>query len=326
MMRHATVSWVERAIYWLLIAVLTILLLWQWRTNLPTAIFVNGEPVAWLASECLAQAAVRLALAQLQRKHGRDVTFAETVVTGKLPLRPTAQILAPAEAAELLLRRVRPARVAWVIFVDGRPTLALPSKRDAEQALELVKAALTPRNLPLLRPPRFRERVTVRRSPIAPDLVVPDPEKAARRLVQGSEPPVYHTVRAGEFASHIARRYGVTLEELHRLNPDRDLNRIRIGDQLLVKVGKPLVTVISVHQQVTHEPIPYEVKRQLVPHLTGGTIVTKQRGREGLREVVWEVVCENGREVRRQPVKTRTLRDPVPEILLVGGGLPRSAR
>lgn len=320
-MSRAALPWAERALYWLLIATLTALLVWRWRVNLPAAVFVNGEPVAWLASEPLAREAVRLAEAHLQRRYGQGTTFAESVLVGSLPLRRGVPLLAPAEAARRILTRTHPAKRAWVIAVNGVPVLALPTRHDAERALELAKAALTPEHLPLVRPPRFKERVTVRWGKIAPDRVVADAEQAAQRLVRGLEPPVYHIVKPGDLASRIARRYGLTLDELQRLNPNRDLNRIKVGERLLVRVGKPLVTVISVHRQVRHEPIPYEVRRQFVPHLAGGVLITKQRGREGLREVVWEVICENGREVARRPLKTRVLRPPVPEILLVGGGL-----
>jgi hypothetical protein len=49
--------------------------------------------------------------------------------------------------------------------------------------------------------------------------------------------------------------------------------------------------------------------------------VTKQRGKEGLKEVVLEITAENGLEVQRKVVKERILKEPVTEVILVGGGL-----
>lgn len=319
-------SWGERLVYWLLILALTSVLLLQWRAKLPVAIFVNGEPVAWLATSRLAKEALRMVTQQLQHQYGEGTEFAESVVTGNLPLPAHERLVSPAEAARRLLQRVHPARRAWLIVVNGKPVIALTTQQDAEQTLESVKAALTPSDLPLVRPPRFKERVAIRQGRITPDRVLADPQQAAQRLIHGLQPPRYHVVRSGEVALRIARRYGITLADLQRLNPYRNLDRLQVGDRLLVSVGKPLLTVVSIHQLVTQEPIPYPVQRRLAPSLPGGAIVTRQRGKEGLREVTWEIVCENGQEVRRRQLQARTLREPVPEILLVGGGLPRTSR
>lgn len=319
-------GWGERIVYWLLLLALGAVSVLQWRAKLPVAIFVNGEPVAWLATPRLAQEALRLATQRWQHQYGEGTEFAESVLTGNLPLPDHERLISPAEAARRLLQRVHPARTAWLIVVNGKPVIALTTKQDAERTLELVKAALTPSNLPLMRPPRFKERVVIRQGRITPDRVLTDPQQAAQRLSHGLQPPRYHVVRAGEVASRIARHYGITLADLQRLNPHRNLDRLQVGDQLLVSVGKPLLTVVSIHRLVTQEPIPYPVQRRLAPSLPGGAIVTRQRGKEGLREVTWEIVCENGQEVRRRQLQARTLQEPVPEILLVGGGLPHTSR
>jgi uncharacterized protein YabE (DUF348 family) len=40
-----------------------------------------------------------------------------------------------------------------------------------------------------------------------------------------------------------------------------------------------------------------------------------------LKEVVLEITAENGLEVQRKVVKERILKEPVTEVILVGGGL-----
>jgi LysM repeat protein len=79
----------------------------------------------------------------------------------------------------------------------------------------------------------------------------------------GLEPPKYHVVKSGEFAVRIARRYGLTLEELQRLNPDKNLDRLKVGDKLLVKMGKPLVTVVCVYQVVKQRDCAFQNRKAL---------------------------------------------------------------
>ncbi|MFA0785019.1 G5 domain-containing protein, partial [Fervidibacter sacchari] len=69
------------------------------------------------------------------------------------------------------------------------------------------------------------------------------------------------------------------------------------------------------------ESVPFKTERRFVPHLPGGVLVTKQKGKEGLKEVVLEITAENRLEVQRKVVKEQILKEPVTEVILVGGGL-----
>lgn len=320
-MFHAGLSWGERVVYWVVILALLAAFLLYRRASLPVAIFVKGEPVAWVGNYRLANRAIELAREHLRKRYGPNTDFAEAIDTGNMPLPSGGKLLSPSEAAELLLGKISPAQRAWMIKVYGRTVVALKSKGEAEQALELVKAHFTPANATLVKLPSFKEEVTVQEGKVAVGEIVTSAEEAAQKLLGGLEPPKYHIVKSGEFAIRIARKYGLTLEELKRLNPFKNLDRLKIGDKLLVKRGKPMVTVVCVCEFVEKESVPFKVERRFVPHLPGGAIVTKQRGKEGLKEVVYEVVLENGLEVQRKPVKERLLKEPVTEVILVGGGL-----
>ncbi len=322
-MLRTGLSWGERVVYWLIILGLGFAFLLQQRARLPVAIFVNGKPVAWLGSVRLAQRAVNLALEELRKRHGPQAEFAETIEIGSLPLRGETSLVSPAEAAQQLLAHTTPAQRAWLITVNEQPVVALTRKADAEEALEAVKAHFTPPYVTLVREPRFKERVTVREGKVPVGQVLPDAKAAVQKLIGGLEPPHYHIVRAGEVGIRIARRYGLTLVQLQQLNPDKNLDRLKVGDKLLVKRGKPLVTVVVTYQVLQREPVPYKVERRFAPHLPGGALVTQQKGREGLKEVVLEVTCENGVEVIRKVVKERIVKEPVTEVILVGGGLRR---
>lgn len=314
-------SWGERIVYWIAIFGLLSALIFFHRSTSPVAIFVNGKPVVWVSNSRLANRTVELARDQLRRRYGHDVDFAETIDFGNLPLPSSAKLMSPIEASEVLLKNLSPARRAWLIKVNGQVLVALKSRREAEQALDLVKFHFTPKDVKLVEEPRFKERVTVEEGKIPVGDIVADAETAAQKILSGLEPPEYHVVKPGDFAIRIARRYGLTLEKLQQLNPHKNLDKLRIGEKILVKRGKLPVTVICVYQVIKREAVPFETERRFVPHLPGGALITKQKGREGVKEVVLEVTAENGLEVRREVVKEQILREPIPEVILVGGGL-----
>lgn len=320
-MLRTGLSWSERIVYWAVILGLLVVLAFYHRTTMPVAIFVNGKPVVWVSNFRSANRTVELAKDQLQKQYGHNVNFAEAVDADNLPLAPGGKLMSPAEASDLLFKSVSPAREAWLIVVNDQVVTALRSKQEAEQALDLVKVHFTPKDVILVREPWFKEKVTVQEGKITIGEIVADAETVAQKLLSGPEPPQYHVVKAGEFAVRIARRYRLTLKELQWLNPDKNLDRLKIGDNLLVKRGKPLVTVVCVYQVVKQETVPFKTERRFAPHLPGGTLITKQRGKEGLKEVVLEITTENGLEVQRKVVKEQILKEPVTEVILVGGGL-----
>ncbi len=314
-------SWGERVVYWLVIFGLLVLLFLYRRATLPVAIFVNGNPVAWVSNQRLAHRAIELAREELRKQYGSDADFAETVEVGSLPIASGESLISPFEAAKILLARVSPVKWSWLIKLNDKVVAAVKSKEEAEQTLEMVKAHFTPTNAILVKPPYFKEKVDVQRGKFAATKIVTNAETVARRLIGGLEPQQYHVVKAGEVAIRIARRYGLTLQQLQQLNPNRDLDRLNIGDKLLIKRGRPLVTVVCVYQVVKQEPLPFKVERRFEPRLPGGALVTQRRGKEGLKEVTYEITAENLLEVQRKVVRERILREPVTEILLVGGGL-----
>ena len=66
-------------------------------------------------------------------------------------------------------------------------------------------------------------------APAAPPSEAADPKTTSR----------VHLVKPGEIAGRIARQYGVTVGELIRANPDKNLDRIRPGQALRIPVQSP---------------------------------------------------------------------------------------
>ena len=46
--------------------------------------------------------------------------------------------------------------------------------------------------------------------------------------------PLIHVVKQGEWLDLIARRYGISLDELIRVNRIQDPNRIEVGQKLII--------------------------------------------------------------------------------------------
>ena len=52
-------------------------------------------------------------------------------------------------------------------------------------------------------------------------------------------------MKRGDRVVRLAAKYNVSMDDLKRLNPDKDLNRLIEGDQLTIKPARPAITVLS---------------------------------------------------------------------------------
>jgi 3D (Asp-Asp-Asp) domain-containing protein len=80
----------------------------------------------------------------------------------------------------------------------------------------------------------------------------------------------------------------------------------------------------TVREIVQREPIPYPTLRKSSSELRSGTSKTVRAGINGEKQSSYKVFFKDGTEVRREPVSTKVLKRPVPEIIAVGSrrGLP----
>ncbi len=320
---------VERITYWAIIVVLLVTNVVQWRSRQPYAVIVKGDIIGWVSSKGIYQRALKMAQSEAEKLHkGMPVGFSEVesgeVLCERHMPRGKVELLTPAELSALLLGRLTVSYKAAAIVVNGKPIVALKDEQSARNVLESVKAhfaKFASHVGELLKEASFREKVEVKVMSIPAEIYAPTEGEAFKRLLEGGEKPLYHKVQRGEVAIAIARKYGIKLAELQRLNGGRDLNKLRIGELLLIKPGKPLLTVVTLHQQRVQEKLPFKEERKLAPHLPGGEVIVQRKGQEGLKEVIYEVRCENGIEVSRRVSSERVIKEPVSQIVVVGGGL-----
>ncbi len=131
---------------------------------------------------------------------------------------------------------------------------------------------------------------------------------AARILVDGKTLEVH--LPAGSTVQQALDEAGVQLNSLDRVAPP---------PYALVQDGTE-VSVTRVEERFEIEQIPLPFDRQTLPNetLPEGETRLLQPGQNGLQEVTYRILLEAGVEISRAPVKSVTLSEPVPEIVMVG--------
>jgi Tol biopolymer transport system component len=129
-----------------------------------------------------------------------------------------------------------------------------------------------------------------------------------RLIVDGSEQHYETSVATvGEFLD----RVGVDLGDLDRVEPAEYTS---ISDGLTIRVVRVRVEVEPGEEQL----IPYE--RQIVQDtsVAAGQSRILEPGQNGIEQIIYRVVYEDGVEVERVPVRRITLQEGRPETVLVG--------
>ena len=323
---------VERAI----IAVVLLFILGYYAVvhliTAPYAINVNGKPVAFVASRQVAQSV----LSQVKRK-GPKAEFREKVAIGRGS--PKETVVSETKAVEALENAATVIVEAWVIFVDGKSGAALPSEQLASQVLNRAREKFGAMVQNLMEIPTFKEDVTVEPILLDASLIKRDVDSALNQLITSASVQEdngssahEHIVQNGQIAVRIAKEYGLNLNQLEQLNPGRNLDRLQIGDKIVVgKVpsvkpkaasnGKQMnarLTVVVRDSISQTERIPYKTETISSVKLRPGKQILISSGRAGTRRVKRAVTYENGKKTGSEIVEEIIISQPVPKRIAVG--------
>lgn len=134
---------------------------------------------------------------------------------------------------------------------------------------------------------------------------------------------MYYTVVEGDTPIRIAAKNGISVDDLQNMNPAVDVEKSLFpGDKLLVSRSVPKLGIKVTTTIKYREDIPFTIKQETVPSEQIGWTNLKQEGKEGSREYTAEIVMIDGVETERNVVDRRVIREPVEQILQVGGSRP----
>ncbi len=92
------------------------------------------------------------------------------------------------------------------------------------------------------------------------------PKKTKKKTVAKKKiEPVYHTVKHGEFLWKIAKKYGVTIAEIRKLNKLKKGQYLRTGQKLLIKPGSTVETKVA---KASKKSTPKVKKKQVAKTYT----------------------------------------------------------
>lgn len=149
-------------------------------------------------------------------------------------------------------------------------------------------------------------------------------EDAIALVVMEQETPGIYEVVAGDTLTEIAIKVNIPMDQIIAMNDIlEDENTIlHIGDQLLITVPEPELSVTRVEEEYYEEV--YDADIQYIDNTSWYTnqVVVRQQPSAGFRKVVADVTYVNDKEVSRQILMEEVAMEAVPKIVERGTKVP----
>ncbi len=262
----------------------------------PVTIFVNGKPAATVANRATANS---LIAAAEQAKVGTAYATDDAKRMQSIVMLPAAantpqetDSAVKSKLAVLLTLHLK----AFVILVNGHPSVALPTPDAATDTLRIVKDhwAKLPPTAELEGEPQIVEEIAIEKRVVDTSLIRQDAASAAPYF--WTPPPLKsYKVQRGDIGSRIARRNHISLTDLITANPNVNINRLKQGNVLNVRKMPRLLTVRVRKTMTTEEPVHPNAPAE-------------QAGRQ---RVTYVVTYLNGQETRREAKEVTLLEKPL---------------
>lgn len=280
------------------------------RYTTATTVIFDGVELGTVASEREAQAARTSVEHAISAVLGYDYTMEDSQLAYSTGLTARSALVDEEELEEALSSTLRVVEHGYALYIDDSFIGATQTEGAFEALLDQVSAPYRGENTVSV---DFLEKVEIREC----DLPVEDfTNLADTALLLNSTKAgeVTYTVVEGDCWSLIAQDHNLTNSELLALNPGYDIDKLQIGDVLLISNAVPYLTVRSVQIEQYQTELPYEIEYVDDDSMYVGDFKVISAGEYGSADIVARVTYEGLAEVDRVIESETVLKEPVTEI------------
>lgn len=145
-----------------------------------------------------------------------------------------------------------------------------------------------------------------------------DVDDAIQKIVDGKMIVSEYEVKEGDTIWNIALDNDVSIEDIRLVNPELNIDKIKIGQKIKIVKKKPYVNVEIVAMVSSSECIPYDTKKIIDKNLKKGIQKVKEKGQNGVAYVEKKIVVLNDDVVEEDIVLNKIVKQPKDEVLVLG--------
>lgn len=285
---------------------------------------VDGSVVGLVQDASLPNKVVDRLAEEESIKIGAEVKNASKIQVQKFKAKQgetTPPVLGPDKLGDVLRSAVKFMAKGWVVSVEGKDVVALSTEEDARGVISDLRnnytKAIVETGHATVEEVLIKEKIDIKEKEV-PTSIFRNRQDAAKVLERGTDKTLTYVVQRGDSLWAIAQANNLTVEDLQKANPQVEGDLIREGDQLNLVVPNPYVTLTSKETFTYHQTIPYSVEVTYDGSMWPWQEKVLQYGQNGEKEIVEQVVRENGKEISRTRISEKVISYPVTQKILRG--------
>lgn len=212
------------------------------------------------------------------------------------------------------------------IYIDDQYFVACESEKAALHTLKSIqKKYMKEDKRTSYLESGFKEKVEVK--PVSTKLAyISSTGEAREKIMTGGSEEISYKVKSGDTYSGICQKFDIDLEELKETNPDISMDMLFVGDEIIISEAVPAVTVVTTEKKTYAEKVKYKTEVRKDDSLYENVEKVVQKGSVGKRVVTAKISRENGKETKKEILKSQMITKPVKKIVVKGTKkLPKTA-
>lgn len=282
--------------------------------TLGTTVIYDGEELGIVKNEEAADAALTDVETELAGVLGEDFTLDMSLVSYSTGLVSRSSMVDEATIETTLNDQLDLVTYGYSLYVDDEFIGATLNKNALSALLEQVKAPYMSEQTKEI---DFVENVEIREGYLPNDSFC-NLGDIVLKINETKAGEVVHTVEKGDTWSAIAKAYNTTSADLSDLNPGFDIDKLQIGDEILISNAVPYLTVRVTQWEHYEADIPYEIEYVDDPNLWEGDTETVKKGVYGKADTTALVTYVNSEEVSREITQQTIISQPTTAIVRRG--------
>ena len=275
-----------------------------------TTLSLNGVALGTVATEEEAEAVLASVEQSISEVVGYEYTIEDSVVSYSTGLSARADINDGQAIEDALNAQLGVIEHGYALYVDGQFIGATQTEGALEELLSQVAAAYRNENTVSI---TFVERVQI----IECDLPVEsftNLADIALLLNSTKAGEVTYTVKKGDCWSVIAQDHDMTSKELLALNPGYDIDKLQIGDVLIISNAVPFLTVVVTQMEYYIAEVTCDVEYIDDPNMWQGDTVIVSKGTHGTADTSALVTYQGTIELKREIVSQTIITEPITQV------------
>jgi len=275
-----------------------------------TTMSLNGVELGTVASEEEA-AAVRMSVERsISDVVGYNYTLEDSQVSYSTGVTERSNVGDTQALEDALNAQLDVIEHGYALYVDGQFVGATQTAGALEELLDQVAAPYRNENTVSI---SFAENVQIMECQLPVESFT-NLADVALLLTSTKAGEVTYTVQKGDCWSVIAQDHDMTSKELLALNPGYDIDKLQIGDVLVISNAVPFLTVVVTQMEYYVAEVSYEIEYIDDPNMWEGDTAIVSRGSHGTADTTALVTYQGSTELEREIVSQTIITEPVTQV------------